>query len=47
MVFSQWRQEDAILTKLRQLSSGKLQQLEDYLDALLPTEQENQHKQNA
>ena len=35
------------MTKLRQLSSGKLQQLEDYLDALLPTEQENQHKQNA
>jgi hypothetical protein len=44
---SQWHQEDAILTKLRQLSSGKLQQLEDYLDTLLQTEQDNQPKQNA
>lgn len=35
----EWRQQQAILTKLRRLSQARLLQLEAYLDALLQNEQ--------
>ena len=39
----QWRQEEAILNKLRQLSQSRLLQLEDYLDFLVYKEK-SEHK---
>lgn len=39
---TQWQQEEAILTKMRQLSNVRLLQLEDYVDFLLQKEQSEQ-----
>lgn len=40
----QWRQEEAILTKLRQLSTLRLLELEGYLDFLLQKEGSEQKR---
>lgn len=38
----QWQQEEVVLAKLRQLSQGRLLQLEEYLDFLLQKERSEQ-----